>query len=295
MCIFLLIVERIIGIDWDYHPDSVTYFEAIGNYNIKDLSNIWDLSNSLHYFLVSALGSIELVLIFNIIITACGNQIIYTKIKKYLMKDKYLRIIMVIYLFHPYKLHLAVTLLKDPFVIFMLIIFLFTRYWLIALIFGLLYRNAFIFYTPLKNGITYKKIIYAILFVTYFFYTGTNYEGFEEASAVNFAFREYDLIPAFKEYGAIFGAILRMIIWPILTITGFFVIISPTLQFVPVAIGSMILFFILFRLKITLNEIMPVLIFLAIYACIAPGYTTYLRYVFPIICTLPYIILIEKK
>ena len=292
-CLLLLFVERLIGIGWDYHPDSVTYFEGIGFYKFQELDNLLDLSNTAHYFLVDYIGTLEGVVAFNIIITALGNQIIYDAIIKKINNN--LKIILLIYLFLPYKIHLAITLLKDSFIIFSIVLYYFTRIWYLGVILGIIYRNAFIFYLPLKNNFNYKNFTFLSLFIFYLFYTGTNNEALQLASEVDMKFRHYDLIPSFNELGGILGAIVRSVVWPIITVTGLFIIISPTLQYFPIAIGSFMLIIFLIKFKIKIEELFPIFLFLAIFACIAPGYTTFTRYIFPVMCNLPFLLILSRK
>jgi hypothetical protein len=78
--IFALILERFAGIGWDFHVDSVTYIESIKNYELTSILSLGDLSNNLHYYVVSLLGSIELVISSNIILASITNKIIYDNV-----------------------------------------------------------------------------------------------------------------------------------------------------------------------------------------------------------------------
>ena len=108
--IFSLILERLAGIGWDFHIDSVTYIDSINNYDMKSILSIGDLSNNLHYYVVSLLGSIELIISYNIILAALSNKIIYDNVITK-VNSKSIKIILIIFLFNPYKIHLATTIL----------------------------------------------------------------------------------------------------------------------------------------------------------------------------------------
>lgn len=292
--IILLIIERSIGIEWDFHPDSVTYYEGIGNFKISETESILNYSNTLHYYVVSLLASIENVIAYNIIINAVANQIIYNRVIKKL-RFGITSILLVTYLLHPYKIHLSTTLLKDTTIISLLTLSFFSNLLIISIILGLLYRNAFIFYLPLHSKIKNKKILVLILIVIFIIYTGISSGNYDGNYTNDMTFREFDNVPTFINNGAFVGSILRALVWPFITITGSFLIISPAIQYIPISIGSLILIIILIKIRIKKRELLDAYLIMSFFAVIVPGYTTYIRYIFPILAILPYIVLINRK
>ena len=292
ICLLTLIIERSVGIDWNFHVDSVTYAESIGYYNFSEIVDFFDLSNNLHYYVVSLLG-INGTIFYNIFLTAAGNQILYSKVIK---QTKFgLKIFLVLYLFNPYKLHLATTLLKDSAIIFFVILSLFTNFNLIGILLGGLYRNAFIFYLIfMKKLQRYYFYVFIGIVALYFYKTDFSLSTFDEYLSEGMTFREFDLIPNFTELGSLFGGILRMVVWPIITISGVFFLISPTLAYFPLFLGSISFILVYSKIGMKLRDLTPFIILLSFFALIVPGFTTYFRYVFPVIALIPYIYLKYK-
>jgi hypothetical protein len=284
----------LIGIGWDFHVDAVTYVDSMDFFRISDVGNFYELSNNLHYYVVSLLGGIEGTIAYNIFLTAISNQIIYTVVVCKIRGR--LKFLMILYLFNPYKMHLSVTLLKDSAVILFLTLVFFTRFSIIGMIFGGLYRNAFIIYMVLYKSIArwyYFSLL--LLFVIYFVRIGGDAAGLEDQITGDMTFRDFDLVPNFTQYGAILGGILRLIIWPLITITGLFFILSPTVAYLPLFLGSISLLFVIYKMKIKIHALIPFFSLIAFFALITPGFTTFYRYAFPIITLLPYILVVNKK
>jgi hypothetical protein len=85
-----------------------------------------------------------------------------------------------------------------------------------------------------------------------------------------------------------------MIIWPLITLSGLFFLISPTAAYFPLFIGSIAFIIVFYKLKLNLLDLIPSLMIMSFFAMIVPGYTTYYRYVFPIVALLPYVIYVNK-
>ena len=293
--IFALILERLVGIGWDFHVDSVTYIDSIKNYELTGNLNLGDLSNNLHYYVVSLLGSIELVISYNIILASLTNKIIYDNVICKI-SSKSIKLALIIFLFNPYKIHLATTILKDTAIIYFLAIALFSKFSIIGIIMGGLYRNAFVFYLAFNRKISkYFYIIFPIIIIWYFYVISFSFITFEEHISSEMIFREFDKIPTFNQYGPFVGTFLRAIVWPIAVFTGSFFILSPTLEYFPLFIGSLFLLFTLFKIKITIVKLLPFFLLFSFYAIITPGFTTYYRYIFPILSLIPYIHIFANK
>jgi hypothetical protein len=80
-----------------------------------------------------------------------------------------------------------------------------------------------------------------------------------------------------------------MLVWPLMSVTGVFVFFSSSWLFVPVAMGALVSLV----LAVFLNRRFSPWPWLAIYtsmaafAFFASGFTTYIRYVYPLIGLLP--------
>lgn len=116
-----LIFERAIGIEWDFHPDSVTY--ATTSHEIsKNILNegIGSAINNSYYFICSILEqSITAIIAMNMIFFALTNLVIlrlHVKFTGDINLAKYSLLLLL--LLNPYRMHLATTMLKDTLIIF---------------------------------------------------------------------------------------------------------------------------------------------------------------------------------
>jgi len=290
LSIITLLIERFFGIYWDFHPDSVTYatdslsmFENINN-------NPLAIFNLGHYYWMGLLNeSIFLGIAFNILFFAVTNSIIHANLHNLISKNSlFIYFIYFIFLYNPYRLHLSTTLLKDTLIIFFLSLVLSCFSRLTPLFFLFMWRLASIFYiASLLN-----KKIFKIVFLLVFFWVFSQYSSLVEyadsINEVDMQFRDFDSVPSFKEFG-IWSTIVRMIVWPIFAVTGLFVVISPSALYFPVALGSFASLCVAFlSLKNKRTIIWLQLYFtLSLFAFFSTGFTTYLRYIFPVISLLP--------
>jgi hypothetical protein len=292
----LLFVERVyLGIGWDYHLDAVTYSQNMQNYNFNEITSLINLSNSLNFYVVSLLGSVESVIVFNVIINGVANQLLYNKIIKNANLNQFATTLLLLYLFHPYKVHLSITVLKETAIIFILTLVYIKKYPVISVIVGILYRNAFVFYLPNHFIFKYKNLVLTCLILIFIMYTKIDLNKFEEIVVMDMNFRDYDQVPVFKEYGPYWGTILRGLLWPFFDLIGIYYIFNLSFYLLPLFIGSNILCFILIKIKTKSNEILPILYFLSFMSVIVPGFTTHFRYIFPVLALLPYSILINRR
>jgi hypothetical protein len=291
--LLFLVVERTLGIGWDFHLDAITYIESMEYYRFSGISSPFDLSNNLHYYIVSMLGGEIFTLLYNILLTALSSQIIYSTFRGRI--NGKLGFFLMLYLFNPYKMHLSVTLLKDSSIIFALVLSLFTNYKIIGILFGGLYRNAFLFYLIIHPKLKkYYLFFMCITVLIYLSSVGFTAGAFEEHISSDMTFRDFDMVPNFIQYGT-GGAFLRALLWPVFVISGGYFIISPTLAYFPLFLGSFLLILILIQLKINLKNYFPFLILFSFFAIIVPGFTTYYRYIFPLLSVLPYILIFNLK
>jgi len=103
-------------------------------------------------------------------------------------------------------------------------------------------------------------------------------------------FREYDLIPNFLEYESL-GPFLRFIIWPFFSLTGLFIVFTPYSLFMPVAYGSFVLQYWCFKQYGRFASYLPVYVSMGAVAFMVSGFTSYTRYVMPLLTILPILII----
>jgi len=296
----LLLVERLLGINWDYHPDSVYYinnsYDIINNiFNYNNYSDFFVLlkSNFFFNFIVNLLGSnIALVITLNIFLFSFTNVLIYKFLRKYLAFN-YLHLGTLILLFSPYRAHLSTTCLKDTLIIFFFVsIFCSKLFFAFLAVFFLIATRFFslvyllVLFKNFKNK--YLIFFFLVYLVGIFFYS--YHFIFDLIVTSNnpdlFRVRDFDIIPAFENYG-IGGILLRAIIWPILILTGSFILISPSLELFGVFLTSI---FNLLYCKIYLKSwgfrFIPFLI-LSIIALLVSGFAPFARYSLVILTILP--------
>lgn len=291
----MLFIERLSGINWDFHRDAVTYItESSQITNSIIQQGFSSLPNNGYYLICSLLDqNIFFIIAYNIILFSITNTLL-AKIHwdHSPSKRRTINFLILLVILNPYRIHLATTLLKDTTIIFLLVIFLsrFKFSWL-ALPILYLIRIASLTYIPPffpKIKLIYLLPIFtiSIFFAQYFF----NIVSIIDAATYgNLVFRDFDTVPTFQAYGYL-GTLFRSLLWPVLAITGSFVIISPAPLFFAVAIGCLMNVIYSFA---TRNKIVPLtynLFFcMAAIAIITPGFTTYIRYVYPLITIAPFL------
>ena len=301
--VFSLSLLRFIGIDWDYHVDSVTYVETSSSVAQAIFSGSSPLN--LGYFLVvDFLGSSpQIVVLFNIFLYSLTNYFSCFFFRDLPLNKSSLLIVSLCFWFSPYRVYLSTTLLKDTLVIFLLIL----AY--LPFLSALKYRR----FLSLKSGASllalfvvrlqsvsylllslrvkpsFKNFLFLVLATSIAFlllqaYLQTSVFGLiEGSSTTDMSFREYDSVPSFSSLG-ITGSFLRMLIWPFLITTGLFILFSPSLQFAFVALGSFLLLYASFvymkRYYITIYSYA----LLALTSSVTTGFTSFVRYSLPIQC-----------
>ena len=329
-CVVTLIIERLLGIEWDFHPDSNTYIvtskewvvDSCPTYNLRCVSN---LKGNLFYLLVDFFHSnIQLVMFFNILIYSITNSAISNFFRNNckLQSEGYLGLLFLLVIFNPYRTHLSLYVLKDTLIIASLVFLTLNKknvFSTIFFIFGAFLRNGWIIYflsfiniSNLNNIIRKRNqfnkknlyfISFALLllasyfvwFVIHYWHTivhvTTNTNG-------NMTFRSFDSVPSFYELGLL-GSVIRAFLWPLLYLTGVFIFFSPSIMYLPIAIGSFFIQFWVFNHFKNPLRFLPIYlsIFLSmgIFAFIVSGFTSYIRYCLPLMAILPILLINEDN
>jgi len=111
---------------------------------------------------------------------------------------------------------------------------------------------------------------------------------------VDMTFRTFDNVHNFFELGLL-GAIIRALIWPFLYLTGLFFIISPSIMYLPLALGS--LFLQIWHIKQfgKLAVYFQIYLSMSILAFMVSGFTSFVRYTLPLLTILPLIVMDNKS
>lgn len=293
--LLFLALERFSGIDWDFHPDSVTYVTLSDDTTRAILAQSYLLIfNNGYYFWASALGmSVVLLTAANAIFFSVTNVLLF-RFHSYFCPERQNSpawiVSLSILMFNPYRLHLSTTALKDTMIV-LLVVFLSTNrtkfaFWVMPLLFVL--RVASLFYMVTK--LSHKNLIrlLVVCLVLAFVFANALGDRLLEFNSADMQLREFDRIPNFRNLG-LFGTTARAALWPLLAITGTFAVISPALAFIPVAVGSLTnqvyCRIVTGRFAFPLAVLVP----MAIFGALVTGYTAYIRYIYPLLVALPII------
>jgi hypothetical protein len=291
--LLMLLMERVAGIGWDFHPDSVTYAttsEDVVNAIINN--NYAQFFNNSYYFWAYAFGmNVNILTALNMIMFSCTNVIIFTfhqqNIKAKNLRDVSVYVIAFL-LFNPYRMHLATTILKDTAIIMITCMTVAWRFrlsiWTVPALISI--RVASLFYMSVYLTRTQLIILFAAAMMIAAVFSDALTQTLLDFNSSDMQLREFDTIPTFQGIG-ILGVLARAITWPIFAVTGAFAVISPAPAFVPVAVGSVLnqlyCYFTVRRLSFPLAVFVP----MAIFGALVTGYTSYLRYAYPLMVVLP--------
>ena len=173
-------------------------------------------------------------------------------------------------LFDPYKVHLFSHVLKESFVVLILSIVLFSRKLpiiFLALVLGTWFRFWFLLYAfapflilfltryligrSARINLIWKIVLTLGLgFLFNYFSDGISsiLKHLVAGGNGDMIFQMYDNVPTFNTLG-LFGDILRAIVWPILTLTGAFFLLSPAVLYFPLAIHGLLVLGFIFSLR----------------------------------------------
>ncbi len=289
-----LLIERLLGIAWDFHPDAVGY---ILNYDLfaTDLANV---PNNFYFFVSAAFsGNVFILIELNILAYAAANVLGYRYLRGACKEIGLSHIqgilLIVIFLCQPYRLHLAVHVLKDT-LIFLLLVFAITQSSkgkrLLILLCMMAFRlPSFLYLTSL---ISPKKFI-ALLFLGFMValvFANELTQFLMLRNEVDMGGREFNVIPNFAEYG-LWGTSFRAISWPILLLSGTFWIFSPSILMLPISVEMLFARVVAYKAGKLATPWLPILATLSLMAIMVNSYTAYIRYAYPLISVIPLLVI----
>lgn len=286
----LLGAERAVGIGWDFHPDSVHYATSSEAAFISIVENWVGVFNAGYYVVSYFLGqSVVAITLMNMILFSLTNGFIYKSIKN---QSNYpiSTYLLLLLLLNPYRIHLSTTMLKDTLIIFLMIFLVKSSFVTCSVSFlGLvvvrvaspiylitLIPRRFIFYAVLA-GLALVAIFWDAVFVRVL-----------EFNEQEMQFRDFDRIPNFQEWG-FWGSMLRGITWSLLALSGIFALISPAPAYIAVAIGSVMTLVFLKKATGSYRIPLQILIATSLFGVMVTGFSSYIRYIYPIIVVWPLI------
>jgi hypothetical protein len=298
-CLVMLYIERLIGINWDFHPDAITYLEDFREFSESLIAAgpISYFNNS--YYLISYLvdGSFHLLFIINIISYAITNILIKNCFADFWTKTygnynfKYYLYLAII-LIAPYRLHLSIHILKDTLIILLLTYIISQNrrsyFAWIALLMVRVFSFFYIFSLLNKKKIYILFLIFLGLYILNPLSLVDRFINYNDNLEMNF--REFDRVPNFSELG-VFGIFMRALIWPFFLLSGTFFITSPSLSYLPIALSSIIIQGWCFKVLKSYGFTIGVYFSMALIATVVNGFTSYLRYCYPLFIIMPLLIM----
>ena len=297
MSVALLCVERLAGIDWNYSIDAVTYTNTSKMVFDSVIADPTKAPNNGYYILVALMqSSVWFVTVYNICLFGVTSMLFAKAHWNFFGAGSgKMTLLLMILVMNPYRMHLATTMLKDTTVIFLLTLALSRiKFNLLAWLPLLIVRLGSIFYgwIFLNRKILFLALISLSIGVAFYYQPLTLW--LQDSNSANMRFREYDLVPNFLEYGFI-GILVRAVTWPFMLMSGAFIFFSPSIMFVPIAVGSLMLqmysLIVLRRFAFTLGAYISMLLL----GLIVTGFTTYVRYCYPILVVLPILVMRQQR
>jgi hypothetical protein len=283
----VLIIERIIGIGADYHPDSTYYL------NYQDYAKHFRVGLFFHDVVYFFNSNVSALLTLNVVAFSLTNLVLYSVLKKvYLTNGWFYYISSLIVIFDPYRAHLSIHVLKDSLLILTLVLFLFSSNIIIKLIFlfmSIMLRLGFfiyflMFFSFFKKKFTYILLIFTIsLFVFIIFYYKIGLPAYQVQ--LDIRFRSFDNVYNFINFDFPFAQILRGITWPVIRITGLAVLFHP-FYFLFLLQSVALMYIIYVNRRYVDYRVIFFILPLVIIATITNGYNSYLRWTQPIITVL---------
>lgn len=292
LALFTIAIERIVGIDFSYHPDALQYVN-------REYFNVTDkiLLNNTFFFLAYYLKYPALIVALNILLYSITNQKIYNYTKK---KFRNLNLalpatLVFFMIFQLYRLHLAVHPLKDTLVIFLLVFGFCGESFIVRFIsisflpfirfLGLMYYFVFL---RVKKWMFFLLLISFFLLLVFFFVLPESIDTLlfwhvdflETRNNAPMGGRWYDEVPKFSELGWQ-GSILRSFFWFIILIFGIFFVWFKTFLVVPIVYDVIIFRIWCYRFKKGSIFSLGFLSFMLFLGLWSNSFTAYLRYAVP--------------
>lgn len=236
---------------------------------------------------------------FNIFIYALTNMLILSCLIKKFDREKNIDfstlLIVIFFCFLPYKVHLSVNVLKETIIFFLLSIYVLYPNkitFLTSFFIGTPMRLSFGFYylSLIEFNKKYLKNYYPILILMiigvglwYFKNIYTHHdelnfmEFLEKRNESNMGGRSFDAMPSFTDYG-LYGSILRVVVWPIVFLSGTFIFFSKSVYLYIIAFEIIILQSLFFYKNKKFILSLGLIIFLALVSIYVNTYTAYIRY-----------------
>lgn len=280
----MLVLQNILGIGPGMaHIDESTYLTP-GTNACQDITTIYQVIGRSYFCFVKLLNfNVVSILVIQCALYLLTSYIIYSRIKD-ICTTPYSYFLLIFLVFDPYRAHLALHVLKETFIIAGVV--LLQR----NLTMGILLATAFRFYSFIYLLIFIRPrnvvVMYLFFFIIVLVFQPSIISHIIAGGNADMQFREFDRVPTFNDFG-IAGDLLRAILWPFLLISGTFIFISPDILFLPIAMGVFFASLFVLKMKLPVSSLFGSFVVLATLALIAPGFTSFTRYAYPVIIAVP--------
>lgn len=295
-CLLVLNIENLIGINLEFHPDSMFYIERANSINYSQFQFKY-----IYFFYVKFFIIPEILITANIILYSFTNIFLFSFLKNKIQMNGYIIILIVLFIiFNPLRAHYAVHLLKETLIIFLLVSLFISRKFIFTIFFlllGFFLRPAFFIYSLLLYRSLNLKysifiVVIPIIFFVYHYFDTIKFVIFQTNGDMQF--RSFDTVPNFIDLGFL-GQILRSLTWPIFLLSGIFAILSPSLFFIPIGIYNFIYLSLCIVISKDYKNIIVLFVILSIFGFIVSGFTSYIRYTLPLLTIFPLLIFAKLK
>lgn len=298
-------VELQMGIGNDYHPDSIYYINSEVNltdiFGRNDLIDVFSGLVTAFFplfvkFTTQGFG-ISGFLVINILIYALTNCIAYKTCKASSCKQGLF--LFTLFFLEPYRLHLAIHVLKETQIIFLLLLVTTLKFkWKFLLVgMGTLFRPIFASYLyPFFN-----HKISLVLFLTFIimsvFYSPLNNFLMHRAE-VDMGGRDLLTLPFeidFSDPKNIYELLLKSVLWSLSAVFGFFALFTAGPIFMLLGFEQFFQKFLILTLRINSVMLISIILFGIILASGLSSFGAFYRYFYPVLALFPVWVAIKNE
>ncbi len=285
------------GIGNDYHPDSIYYINSEVN-----LTDIWDENNLIDVFVGFITGFFPLFvkftsqgfgisgfLVINFLIYALTNCMAYKICRASSCKQGLF--LFCLFFLEPYRLHLAIHVLKETQIIFLLLLVTTLKFkWKFLLIgVGTLFRPIFYSYLyPLFNH-KISIILFLIFIIMSIFFNPLN-DFLMHRSVVDMGGREFLTLPHQIDYSDpknIYELLLKSVLWSLSAVFGLFTIFTVSPIFMLLGLEQFFQKSLILMLRINPVIFISIILFGIILASGLSSFGAFYRYFYPVLALFP--------
>lgn len=283
VALLFLGLERLVGINHGFHPDSLYYIDNYHLYERTGWGALLNLNN-FYYQVVSALrGNVALIIGLNIVVFALTNVVIAGLFGT---RSSRVSVLMLLVMFLPYRLHLACHVLKDTFIILFTVSAYFCSFRLMPLM-GYFLAAFRVVASALTLGLRFlpRRPIYVILASVVIL--GAALFSREVAGVVlergeaDMGGRDFLSMPLQGATNVLL-ILLRSLLWPLSFKTGIYPLLTGSAAVLAIALEQILTALIAIRARnIWFYLLAPGTLAMIVISLLVNSFGAYLRYIYP--------------